>query len=228
MGRTSDAKERLMEAVAELFWTLSYDRTTIDQICEKAGVRKGTFYYFFDGKPALAEAALDAEWAKYRPQLDALFSASVPPLDRIQQHCEFAIREQAELKARYGCVLGCPLCTLGTEVSTQDKRLRQKIQEIMEHGLQYLETALRDAHAAGLAQVPDVKAMASRIHAFQLGLLTQARIRDDLAVLDELTRGTFAILGTQPPATPRSSPARRRLPSRPARNPLPRTLAAAT
>ena len=28
MGRTSNAKERLMEAVAELFWTLSYDRTT--------------------------------------------------------------------------------------------------------------------------------------------------------------------------------------------------------
>lgn len=215
MGRTSNAKERLMEAVAELFWTLSYDRTTIDQICEKAGVRKGTFYYFFDGKAALAEAALEAEWEKYRPQLDALFSASIPPLERLRRHAEFALREQAQLKAQYGSVLGCPLCTLGTEISTQDNRLRRKIQAIMEYGLAYLETALRDAHAAGEAKVPDVPATARLIHAFQLGLLTQARICDDLAVLEELTTGTFAILGIPVPAAsttarPTPAPARSR------------------
>ncbi len=206
MGRTSNAKERLMEAVAELFWTLSYDRTTIDQICEKAGVRKGTFYYFFDGKAALAEAALEAEWEKYRPQLDALFSASIPPLERLRRHGEFAVREQAQLKVQYGSVLGCPLCTLGTEISTQDNRLRRRIQAIMEYGLSYLETAFRDAHAAGEVHVPDVPAKARLIHAFQLGLLTQARICNDLGVLDELTSGTFAILGVPVPKAPAPSP----------------------
>ena len=55
MGRVSDAKERLMEAVLELIWTGSYGSTTIDQICEKAGVKKGSFYYFFDSKAELAE-----------------------------------------------------------------------------------------------------------------------------------------------------------------------------
>lgn len=225
MGRTSTAKERLMEAVAELFWTLSYDRTTIDQICAKAGVQKGTFYYFFDGKAALAEAALEAEWEKYRPQLDALFSASIPPLERLRRHSEFAVREQEQLKAQYGSVLGCPLCTLGTEISTQDNRLRRRIQAIMEHGLAYLETALRDAHATGEAHVPDVPATARLIHAFQLGLLTQARICDDLAVLDELTRGTFAILGAPVPTTPlaprKSAPPRSRVTRRSPR-PVPR------
>ena len=73
-----------MSAVAELFWTGSYDSTTIDQICGKAGVQKGSFYHFFDGKAALAEAALDREWRNYRPKLDAVFSASVPPLERIR------------------------------------------------------------------------------------------------------------------------------------------------
>ena len=41
MGRVSDAKERLMKAVSELIWTGSYGNTTIDQICEKAGVKTG-------------------------------------------------------------------------------------------------------------------------------------------------------------------------------------------
>ena len=32
MGRVSDAKEKLMEAVKELIWTGSYGTTTIDQV----------------------------------------------------------------------------------------------------------------------------------------------------------------------------------------------------
>ena len=195
MGRVSDAKERLMEAVAELIWTGSYDGTTIDQICAKAGVKKGSFYYFFDDKATLAEAALDLEWQKYRPALDAIYSASVPPLERIRKHCEFTLAEQAELKAQHGCVLGCPLCTLGTEISTHERRLQRKVQEIMAHSLKYVETALRDAHAAGLIHAPDAKAKASVVHAYHLGLLTQARIQDDLSLLKDLTRSTFELLG---------------------------------
>ena len=37
MGRVSDAKVKLMDAVTELIWTGSYGSTTIDQICEKIG-----------------------------------------------------------------------------------------------------------------------------------------------------------------------------------------------
>jgi TetR/AcrR family transcriptional repressor of nem operon len=195
MGRVSDAKERLMDAVSELFWTGSYDSTTIDQICAKAGVKKGSFYYFFDGKLRLAEAALEMEWQEYRPTLDALFSASVPPLERLRNYCDFIYRDQAELKARHGCVLGCPLCTLGSEVSTHEKSLQKKVKKIMALNLKYLETAIRDAQAAGLIEAPDANAKARMLDAYYLGLLTQARIQNNLGILRELTAGTFVILG---------------------------------
>lgn len=203
MGRVSDAKERLMAAVSELFWTGSYDSTTIDQICQKAGVRKGSFYYFFDDKAALAEAALEEEWAKYRPKLDAIFSASIAPLERIRQHCEFSIDEQKQLKELHGCVLGCPLCTLGTEISTQEKGLQKKIQEIMAYGLRYIETAIRDAHASKEIVAPDAKAKAKIIHAYHLGILTQARIQNDLSILEDLTATTFELLGAAMPKRPK-------------------------
>src|SRR5204863_9515207 len=119
MGRVSDAKDRLMKAVAELIWTGSYGSTTIDDICDKAGVKKGSFYYFFDSKADLAAAALDAEWERKRPELDSLFSPTIPPLDRLKRYCEFGLRMQAEIKTKCGCVLGCPLFSLGSEVSTQ-------------------------------------------------------------------------------------------------------------
>lgn len=184
-----------MEAVSELFWTVSYDRTTIDQICEKAGVKKGSFYHFFAGKAELADAALEQEWDKYRPKLDAIFSSSVPPAERIRSHCEFMVEEQRELKVIHGHVLGCPLCTLGAEISTQDRNLSQRVQSIMRHGVGYLATAIRDGHAAGVWRAPDAVAKAELIHAYQLGLMLQARIHDDLGIFEGLTRNTFELLG---------------------------------
>jgi TetR/AcrR family transcriptional repressor of nem operon len=199
-----------MNAVAELFWTHSYDSTTIDQICERAGVRKGSFYHFFEDKAALAQASLAMEWEKYRPTYDAIFSATLPPLERIRRYCESMVQEQVDLQKRHGCVLGCPLCTLGSEISTQDRKLRDQVQEIMAHGLKYLETAIRDAHAAGLIHAPDAAAKAALVHAFQLGLLLQARISNDLKVLGNVCRDTFEILGvTAPPQPARTKPRRK-------------------
>src|ERR1043165_4179408 len=148
MGRVSDAKERLMKAVGELIWTGSYGSTTIDDICEKAGVKKGSFYYFFDSKADLAVAAVDAEWQRRRSDLDSIFSPTVPPLERLRRYCEYGHKLQAEIQGKCGCVLGCPLFSVGSEVSTQESRLRNKIQEILEYKRKYLESAIRDAHAA--------------------------------------------------------------------------------
>src|ERR1043165_5914310 len=123
MGRGSDAKERLMEAVIELIWTGSYSSTTIDQICDKAGVKKGSFYYFFESKCDLAAAALEDNWTKQKPQMDAIFSPTLPPLERIRRFCEEGYKKQVELKAHCGTVRGCPLFTLGSEVCNQDQKL---------------------------------------------------------------------------------------------------------
>jgi TetR/AcrR family transcriptional repressor of nem operon len=197
MGRVSDAKKRLMEAVLELIWTGSYGTTTIDQICEKAGVKKGSFYYFFESKADLAVAAIEAECGRMQPELDAIFSPTVPPLDRLRRYYEFGYKLQSEMKVKCGCVLGCPLFTLGSEVSTQESRLQKKVQEILDQKVKYLESAIRDAHAAGLVDAPDATAKAKMLFAYYQGLLTQARINNDLGVLKDAPRGTYQLLGVK-------------------------------
>ena len=72
VGKNWLVDEKLMDAVRELIWTGSYGTTTIDHICERAGVKKGSFYYFFNSKSDLAVTAIDAEWLHRRPELDAL------------------------------------------------------------------------------------------------------------------------------------------------------------
>jgi TetR/AcrR family transcriptional repressor of nem operon len=199
MGRVSDAKPRLMQAVRELIWTGSYGSTTIDQICDKAGVKKGSFYYFFDSKADLAAEALDAEWEVRRPELDSIFSATIPPLDRMRKYCEYGYNLQVEIKAKCGCVLGCPLFTLGAEISTQEDRLQKKIQEILDQKRKYLESAIRDAHAAGVIHAPNAAAKARTLFAYYQGLVTQARIQNDLGILRDAIAGTYELLGVKEP-----------------------------
>jgi TetR/AcrR family transcriptional repressor of nem operon len=186
-----------MQAIRELIWTGSYGSTTIDQICEKAGVKKGSFYYFFDSKASLAEAALEAEWQIKKAEMDKIFSPTVPPLERIRGFYDHIYKHQSELRSQCGYVLGCPLFTLGSEVSTQEHRLRKKVQELLGHWRKYMETAIRDAHAARLIDAPDAEAKARILFAYQEGMLTQARIQNDLEVLHEMARGTWALLGVE-------------------------------
>jgi TetR/AcrR family transcriptional repressor of nem operon len=195
MGRTSNAKQRLMEAVAELIWVGSYGSTTIDDICAKAGVKKGSFYYFFDSKADVAIAAIDAEWQLRRAELDGIFSPIVPPLERFQKLAEYIYRAQHEAKERFGYVLGCPLFALGAEVSTRERALQKKIEEVLNYKRLYFESAIRDAHATGLIHAPDAAQKARLVFTFYEGLLTEARIRNDLKVLRDAARGTFELLG---------------------------------
>ena len=199
MGRVSDAKERLMNSLTELIWSGSYGSTTIDQICERAGVKKGSFYYFFDSKAALAEEAMRTDWEEYRVNFDRVFSPSLPPLERIHRYCEFEYEEQAKIKREHGHVLGCPLCTLGSEISTLETNLRKMVDEIMDQCRRYFETAIRDAHAAKLIVAPDAVCKSKLVYAYVEGLLTQARIRNDLDLLKDMERGILDILGANVP-----------------------------
>ncbi|HZI30992.1 MAG TPA: TetR/AcrR family transcriptional regulator, partial [Candidatus Binatia bacterium] len=63
----------------------------------------------------------------------------------------------------------------------------------------YIESAIRDAHANGEIQAPDPEAKARMIVAYYEGLLTQARIQNDVKILRDMASGMFSILGVKNP-----------------------------
>jgi TetR/AcrR family transcriptional repressor of nem operon len=202
MPRTSDAKERLTDAGMDLIWENSYGATSVDAICERADVRKGSFYYFFRSKSELAAAALEADWKKRKVDMDSIFSPTVPPLERLERYFDFVHDRLAELQKKCGAVLGCPLFTVGSEVSTQDKPLRDKVQELLDRQVKYFESAIRDAHAQGLIVAPDAKAKAKALFACYQGTLTQARIENNVESLREFKDVAFDFLGAKPAGAP--------------------------
>ena len=199
MGRTSDARDRLLQAALDLIWTNSYGTVSVDQICECAGVKKGSFYYFFPSKSDLAVEAYEAHWQQKRPEMDRIFSPQVPPLLRLESLCTCLYEGQKAKAAAYGRVCGCPYASVGMEVATQDEKIRVKSEELMHRTLRYLESAISDVARDGFAVVEDPVAMSRQIYSLILGLMIRAKVQNDPEVLRELGPSIFQMLGVRQP-----------------------------
>jgi TetR/AcrR family transcriptional regulator, transcriptional repressor for nem operon len=200
MARPSHAKENLIKAAYDLIWENSYGSTTVDDICERAEVRKGSFYHFFESKAHLTIATIDAAWTDRLPQLNAIFSALVPPLERFRRYCDAMLAYQEGRRSLTGHVCGCPLSSLGSEVGTKDELIRSKVVEIFAHHLQFYESAIRDAAREGLIDGSDATFKASTLQTFIQGACTHARVLNDLEPIRQLHRAILTILGAAPPA----------------------------
>jgi TetR/AcrR family transcriptional repressor of nem operon len=87
------------------------------------------------------------------------------------------------------------LFALGAEISTQEPKLQRKIEEILDYKRKYFESAIRYAHAVGAIHAPDAAGKARVLFTYYQGVLTEARIRNDLNVFQDVARGTLELLG---------------------------------
>jgi len=190
-------KDRLTDAAMDLMWQNSYSAASVDAICERAGAKKGSFYYFFKSKSELAAAALEADWKKKRVEMDSIFSPTVPPLERFDRYFDFVYKRLAEVQKKCGSILGCPFMSVGSEVSTQDQIVREAIDRIMDRKLQFFVSAVRDASAQGLIVARDAEAKAKALFACYQGTVAQARIQNDLDLLRQFKQTAWDVLGVK-------------------------------
>lgn len=190
MGRVSNAKERLLGTALALMYARSYADVGVQEICEHAGVMKGSFYHFFPSKRDLTLAAIDHQWAGVRQQLvREVLTGTNSPLKRVERCIELFYKTQCGVKARTGHVMGCPFGNLAIELSTQDEYLRKKIDSVFKELAGYLERTLEDAVAMGEAPRQDVRVTAQALLAFIQGILLLAKSQNDPEVIDRLGKG---------------------------------------
>ena len=190
-------KKRLMDAAMDLIWENSYGATSVDAICERAGAKKGSFYYFFKSKSELAAAALEDCWNKKKAEMDSIFSPTVPPMERFDRYFDFVHDRLAEMQKKCGSILGCPFISVGSEVSTQDQIVRATIDRIMDRKVNYFVSAVRDAAADGLIDAPDPVAKARALFSCYQGTMAQARIQNDVELLRGFKEVAMEVLGVK-------------------------------
>lgn len=64
-SENEEREERILDAAAQLITHYGYDKTTVSDIAQEAGVSKGAIYLHFDSKDALFEALLMREVRHY-------------------------------------------------------------------------------------------------------------------------------------------------------------------
>jgi TetR/AcrR family transcriptional regulator, transcriptional repressor for nem operon len=104
---SKDARIRLLDAALAVIRGKGYSATSVEELCQAAGVTKGAFFYHFRSKEDLAVAAA----AHFGEMAEGIFSAAPyrtldDPLQRLLAYVEFR-REilQGELPD-YTCLLG--------------------------------------------------------------------------------------------------------------------------
>ena len=106
-----------------------------------------------------------------------------------------AIKEAYE---ESGQVLGCPLFTLGSEICTQDERIRSLVQEILSNVARYFEDAIRDAQASGEVGGRNAALKARLLWGFYEGTLTRARIENNPELIRNLGADALELIGARP------------------------------
>ena len=84
MSKKNDrnTKGRIINAAWDLFYEQGYDETTVEEIIERSGTSKGSFYHYFEGKDALLGSLayiFDEEYAR----LQAMLPADMPSMDKL-------------------------------------------------------------------------------------------------------------------------------------------------
>jgi len=85
-----ESKTRLLNAALRVIRAKGYSATRVEDICETAGVTKGSFFHHFDSKEELALAAAD-----YWTEVTSVLFASAPyhqpadPLERLLAYVDF-------------------------------------------------------------------------------------------------------------------------------------------
>jgi TetR/AcrR family transcriptional repressor of nem operon len=101
------ARQKLLDAALSVVRTKGYAATTIDELCAKAEVAKGSFFHHFKNKEALAIAAAD-----YWSEMTGAFFEAAPyhqhadPLDRILGYIDFRKAILTGKISEFTCLVG--------------------------------------------------------------------------------------------------------------------------
>jgi TetR/AcrR family transcriptional regulator, transcriptional repressor for nem operon len=101
------ARQKLLDAAFGLIREKGYVATTVDELCARAGVAKGSFFHHFKDKEALAVAA-----ANHWSETTGAFFAAAPyhahedPLDRVLGYIDFRRSILTGKVPEFTCLVG--------------------------------------------------------------------------------------------------------------------------
>lgn len=113
-------RTKIVDTAAQLMLQNGVMGTTIDDVCDAAKVGKSQIYHYFSGKSDLVRAVIDY-------QTDRVLGSQDPFLSSLDDwDTWYAWRDRiVQIQCDLGCVGGCPLGSLASELADSDELARR-------------------------------------------------------------------------------------------------------
>jgi TetR/AcrR family transcriptional repressor of nem operon len=177
--RNSGTREKLLDAAYELNLRKGFVATTVDQICARAGVTKGSFFHYFESKDALGMAEIDRfcgmnrDFIAVSPRLTAR-----EPMQRISQYIDMITNVCRDPIANC-CLVG----VLSQEISGSHPEMREGCRQTFSRWTAGLKAELDAAKAKYKPRATgiDTQSLAEHFIAVFEGALILAKAKNDIA-----------------------------------------------
>ncbi len=182
----SPAKEKLLDAAQQLMLVKGYPATTVEEICEAAGLTKGSFFHYFESKEALAKAALDRYVSSNAQAIQqASFLKETDPLQRLYGHVDWMIEISKDPKSPNSCLVG----TFAQELSDTHPQIRSLCATQFSKWAEAFKRDLDEAMKISRPNAPlDTLSLAEHFIAVLEGSLILAKAKQDKGVVEQSLR----------------------------------------
>ncbi|MFF1901490.1 TetR/AcrR family transcriptional regulator [Streptomyces sp. NPDC058228] len=171
----------------------------VAEICKAAGVPKGSFYYFFESKEALALAVIDEHWVGRQREWTGILNSDAEPLHRLRQLFEVTEADQRAGRQSCGTVSGCLFGNLTLEMSNQTEAIRTRLQEIFKTQVEMVDAVITKALVRGEVTVTDTREAARSVVAQIEGQVLFAKLYNNTHRLSPLRPNCLALLAARAP-----------------------------
>ena len=110
----SSVRDKIVVAALDRFQALGFSACGVQEIVDRAGVPKGSFYNYFKSKELLAVEVLEVYAEGSRRE--TLADQSVAPVERLRAHFEFLASRYAGFGYGKGCLIGNIAAKLGQKL----------------------------------------------------------------------------------------------------------------
>ncbi len=185
----SDTRAQLLMIGTEILSEKGFFSTGVEEVLSKAGVPKGSFYYYFDSKAAFGFAVVENYekiWAQKLTRL--LCDAAVPPLERIHNYISEGERGLEKYNYRRGCLVG----NIGQEMNLLDEQFRERILSIFASWGEFIRKCLEEARERGdISSDIDIQEVSQFFWLAWEGAILQAKLEHSTRPIEEFRSVLF-------------------------------------
>jgi len=184
-------KEEIVNTAVELFSRRSYNNIGIQEIVDKVGIKKATFYHHFKSKKELTLIAIDQMWEFYKNDLlDPVFKSKLSINDKFEKIMIDFYKFHTKNKKDCGFMIGCRLGNIALELSTQDEDIRKKVEEKFTNWMDYFYTEIEQSVSNGeLPENTDIDKSSKAILAYIEGVALFGKTFNNPEILISMKEG---------------------------------------